>query len=382
MSSIKAAVVIPIYKAELNPLEEISLAQCRKVLGRYPLIFVAPEGKNFSYVAPNESVVQFPPQHFQSVASYSRLMLSPDFYETFADFDYILIHQLDAFVFYDALEIFCRLGYDYIGAPWPRYVWRNPLCNGKTPRVGNGGFSLRNVRAFHEILSIFGLFQPLRYVIEDSVEDGFFATCGMLNTDKFHVAPVEVAEKFSMEWYPDRAVKKLGDSLPFGCHNWHRFGADFYVEIFAQLGYDLRPFRARMLNNDRDFQTRFALEILATRRLIRRIERGQSISRYLPTKNFASVRVVRSSDTLKILSRLLWEDVFAEKIFIRDAADTEALLYDMRRENLPHLLIASENDSAVIAELERRGLIYGEHVISFRREYLRHCEELFHNLGR
>ncbi len=382
MSSIKAAVVIPIYKAELNPLEEISLDRCRKVLGRYPLIFVAPEGKNFSYVAPNESVVQFPPQHFQSVASYSRLMLSPDFYETFADFDYILIHQLDAFVFYDALEIFCRLGYDYIGAPWPRYVWRNPLCNGKTPRVGNGGFSLRNVRAFHEILSIFGLFQPLRYVIEDSVEDGFFATCGMLNTDKFHVAPVEVAEKFSMEWYPDRAVKKLGDSLPFGCHNWHRFGADFYVEIFAQLGYDLRPFRARMLNNDRDFQTRFALEILATRRLIRRIERGQSISRYLPTKNFASVRVVRSSDTLKILSRLLWEDVFAEKIFIRDAADTEALLYDMRRENLPHLLIATKYDAEFVAELERRGLVYGEHVISFRREYLRRCEELFHSLGK
>ena len=378
----KIAVVIPTYKAELNPLEKISLAQCRKVLGRYPLIFVVPQGKNFPYIAPNEFVAQFPPQYFQSVASYSRLMLSPEFYAAFAEFDYILLYQLDAFVFYDALEIFCRLGYDYIGAPWPRYSWRNPVCSRITPRVGNGGFSLRKVRACHEIVSIFTDYQPFRYVIEGSVEDGFFSLCGMLNADKFHVAPFDVAEKFSMEWYPARAVKKLGNRLPFGCHNWHRFGADFYVEIFAQLGYDLSPFRAQMLNNDRDVQMRLGLEMLATRRLIRRTERGQSISHYLPTKNFASVRVLRSPDTLKILSRLLWEGVVAEKIFIRDATDVAALLDDIHRENLPHLLIATEHDDLLLAELKRRKFVYGEQVIWFQLEYFRRCEEIFHSLGR
>lgn len=378
----KIGVVIPTYKTELSPLEEISLDRCRKVLGRYPRIFVVPQGKNFPYIAPNESVAQFPPQFFQSVQTYSRLLMSPGFYATFKAFDYILIYQLDAFVFYDALENFCRLGYDYIGAPWPRYVWRNPDITKKTPRVGNGGFSLRNVRACREILTAFAQSTEFRYVIEDSVEDGFFALCGMLNANKFHVAPVNVAENFAMEWYPARAVKKLRNFLPFGCHNWYRFGADFYVDLFANFGYDLRPFKSQMLNNDRDVQTRLGLEILATRRLIRRTRRGQSISRYLPTKNFASVRVLRSSDAMKILSRLLWEDVLAEKIFIRDVADVVPLLDNMRRENLPHLLIAAIDDSAVITELERRGLIYGEHVISFRREYLWHCEELFHSLGR
>lgn len=121
---------------------------------------------------------------------------------------------------------------------------------------------------------------------------------------------------------------------------------------------------------------------IALQRLIRRTQRGRALGHYLPTKNFASVRVLRSPETLKILSRLLWENVFAEKIFIRDVADAVALVDDMHRENLPHLLIATKYDAEFVAELERRGLVYGEHVISFRREYLRHCEELFHSLGR
>ena len=112
----KVAVVIPVYKEELDDLEKISLAQVRKVLKNYPIIFVAPEGKNFSYLEPGELLVQFHPQHFQSVETYSELLLQPFFYEPFLVFDYMLIYQLDAFVFYDALEEFCRLGYDYIGA--------------------------------------------------------------------------------------------------------------------------------------------------------------------------------------------------------------------------------------------------------------------------
>ena len=137
----KAAVVIPVYKAELNELEKISLAQCSRVLGSYPLIFVAPEGKNFSYLAQSDMILHCPPQFFQSVQTYNHLMMSPEFYEAFADFDYILIYQLDAFVFYDALEDFCSLGYDYIGAPWPRMYIKNVPEN--ISHVGNGGFSSR-----------------------------------------------------------------------------------------------------------------------------------------------------------------------------------------------------------------------------------------------
>lgn len=378
----KVAVVIPTYKTELSPLEQISLTQCRKILGKYPIIFVAPEGKNFPYIAPNEMIAQFPPRCFQSVASYSRLMLSPNFYETFAEFEYILIYQLDAFVFYDALEYFCSLGYDYIGAPWPRYAWRPPDCSKKISRVGNGGLSLRNVRACHKVLTLAATLPNWTENMQFFLEDSFFATCGALDDMNFHLAPVEIAEKFSMEWHPDRAVKKLGNCLPFGCHNWHRFGVDFYVAIFKQLGYDLSPWREQMPNNYHDVQTWLALEFTAMRRLIRRTERGQSILRYLPTKKFASVNVLRSPDAMKILSRLLWENILAEKIFIHEMTDAVTVLDNIGRENLPHLLLTSEDDDKVIDYLEQRGLIYGKHIISFRREYLQRCEELFHRLGK
>ena len=375
----KIAVVIPTYKTELNPLEKISLDRCRKVLGRYPLIFVVPAGKNFSYVAPNESVVQFPPQFFQSVASYSRLMLSPDFYATFADFDYILIHQLDAFVFYDAPENFCRLGFDYIGAPWPR-MYRHDRTK-IISCVGNGGFSLRNVQAHYNLLvnhpDLIADWHAKQYP-----EDNFFSYCGKRGDCNFNVAPVNVAYKFSAEFNPARVVKKNGGKLPFGCHAWHNHNPEFYAGIFRQLGYNLQP-----PPNDTDAVDMDLLKWsvkVSLQRLIRRTERGQSISRYLPTKNFASVRVLRSPETLKILSRLLWENVFAEKIFIRDVADIEVLLHDLTPQKLPHLLITfgGDDDKQLIISAERRGLIYGEHVISFRREYLRQCEGLFYRLGK
>ena len=46
------------------------------------------------------------------------LMLSPFFYESFLDFKYVLIHQLDVFIFKDELNYWCNQNYDYIGAPW------------------------------------------------------------------------------------------------------------------------------------------------------------------------------------------------------------------------------------------------------------------------
>lgn len=44
-------------------------------------------------------------------------MLEADFYRRFGKYKYMLIYQLDAFVFSDKLLDFCEMGYDYIGAP-------------------------------------------------------------------------------------------------------------------------------------------------------------------------------------------------------------------------------------------------------------------------
>ncbi len=379
MSSTKVAVVIPTYKEELNELEKISLAQARKVLGKYPFVFVAPEGKNFSYFKSGDMIADCPPQLFQNTKTYNQLMMSPQFYEAFLNFDYVLIYQLDAFVFYDALEIFCSLGYDYIGAAWP--LMYSVSINKKYPRVGNGGFSLRKVKVHYNLLRN----NPeliRQYQANEMPEDVFFAHCGKIPECDFHVAPINIAYKFSAEFNPLRVIKKNGGQLPFGCHDWNLYNPEFYKNIFLRFGYDLRNVKNMSVNYD-DNLTNWLLKI-AIKRLICRAERGQSILRYLPTEHFDSVCVIRDSNTMKVLAQLLTEKNFlADKIFLYDKDNVPNLIDDVTRENLPHLLLTLEDyDTSLIDNIEKKGLRYGEHIISFRREYLNHCEKLFHNLGK
>lgn len=335
--SAKVAVVIPVYREDIDALEQVSLAQVRRVLNNCPLIFVAPEGKIFSYFDEGDMVAHFPQPFFRSVTAYSYLLLSPEFYEAFADFDYILIYQLDAFVFYDALEDFCALGYDYIGAPWPRIAYFS-YRNEKAPRVGNSGFCLRNVKAHYNLLfthkDLVDKFRALN-------NDVFFSYCGKRDDCDFRVAPYNVACKFSAEHNLARVVKKNGGKLPFGCHKWFAYGADLYTPIFLKLGYDLRPLQNKMRNENYEKTLREGLVDEAFQRLERRLQRGQSVTRYLPRRDFASVRVIRHPLTMMILTRLLLENpALADKIFLYDNDEQDLLLDDLTLQKRPHLLIS------------------------------------------
>ncbi|MBR0260838.1 MAG: hypothetical protein IJQ85_03490 [Selenomonadaceae bacterium] len=380
MSS-KVAVVIPTYKDELNEFEKISLAQVRKVLGKYPIIFVAPEGKNFSYLEPNDFIAAVDARFFKSKGAYNELMMSPFFYKAFLDFDYILIYQLDAFVFYDALEYFCSLGYDYIGAPVAYHSWCGVNKN-KTPRVGNGGFSLRKVNAFYQLLTECVALPNWNHFLDNFYEDAFFGMCGIRDDVNFSTAPIEVAVRFSVDYFPDRFLRRIGNKIPFGCHSWYKCSAEAYVKIFMQAGYDLRPLRNKMGNEDYQDRLSICLETVALNRLVRGIEHGQSVLQYLPTNRFASVRVIHHPSVMKILAGLIQEEnFFTDKIFFFDEADFLKLVRDVTRETLPHLVLSIEYDDSLIGQIEERGLKYGRHVISFRREYLKHCEKIFHSLG-
>ena len=80
---------------------------------------------------------------------------------------------------------------------------------------------------------------------------------------------------------------------------------------------------------------------------------------------------------------MIQEDAsFADKIFLCDEEDYLKLLDGVAREDLPHLLLTSDQSETLTKLMEERGLIYGRHVISFRQEYLKHCEKIFHNLGK
>jgi len=260
MSSHSVAITIPVYKTGMTDLEELSLARCDQVLGHYPIIVFGPESLDYgNYLGrfSSASVVRFPDRYFRSLETYSELMLSPRFYQVFSDYEFILIYQLDAFVFRDELEYWCSRDFDYIGAPWwdQRMGWIG---------VGNGGFCLRkptrclavltsrhkedpevlwdHVRRFTPnpliraakyprkvarhlgIASTVDYFLP-RFIRRGCSEDSFWGVAAVRYWPEFRVAPVEDALRFSIEGGLDQAASRYRDQPPFGCHR------DWYVRM-------------------------------------------------------------------------------------------------------------------------------------------------------
>ena len=226
----KVAVVIPYYHSCLSEKERVSFVQCIKILHSYPIILIVPDTiKEEEY--PKESKLLFmkvPSKWLESVSAYNQMMLNCDFYKCFLNYKYILVYQLDAFVFRDELERFCDLDYDYIGAVWPlgvRYIKNERNC---IWYVGNGGLSLRNVEASLAMLNN----NPA-----DSwklQEDVYWATC---SSEGYKVAPKEIAVQFSIEMYVRRMFAFNGNRLPFGCHAWEKMDFPFWRPFFEKEGY-------------------------------------------------------------------------------------------------------------------------------------------------
>ena len=232
-------IVIPAYAETLNFFEQVALKQVRHILGAFPICFVMPEslrGRVPDYAA-SEQCIFFPDEYFQSTVSYSRMMLSDFFYEAFQDYTYILLYQLDAFVFADRLAEFCTLGYDYIGAPCRYSLWDK---YGVT--VGNGGFSLRHVAHTRALLrSAQDLLQGEHRQDFLVAEDIFYAYCGQAEEYAFHVPPVSIAKTFAMQAnIPELGCTLVaGDELPLGCHAWHRIDYHKWREPIQAFGYTL-----------------------------------------------------------------------------------------------------------------------------------------------
>jgi hypothetical protein len=232
------AVVIPVYKEHPDPEEVRSLKQCLKILHRYPLVFVAPSGLDMSSYTGHSGaatfvVERFDDRFFDGIAGYNQLMMDTAFYRRFAKFKYMLIYQLDAYVFKDELEYWCWKGYDYIGAPYifvdldkyPIKVFtkyrkllktlnRLKLLKHAFSHVGNGGFSLRHVDHTQRLLSI--LKRSAKNWPHN--EDSFFTHFGNLLFVFYKIAPEKEALRFAFEEKPDQAYLINDRQLPFGCH--------------------------------------------------------------------------------------------------------------------------------------------------------------------
>ena len=119
-----AVVLIPVYKTEPSANEKRSLRQALKVLSFHDIRFVCPKGldmssydKIVSYALPKE---RFAKKFFDGIQGYNLLMTDVSFYRHFSEYEYMLIYQLDAWVFSDQLAQWCAKGYDCVAAPWLR----------------------------------------------------------------------------------------------------------------------------------------------------------------------------------------------------------------------------------------------------------------------
>lgn len=258
-------VIIPVYKDKIDEFEKKSLLQCRRTLLQYQFAFIAPTSLSLAEYNLQEKidiVKRFDPSFFTSVQSYNILLTSQKFYSTFKDYDFILIYQLDAYVFKDELSFWINKGYDFIGAPWfsdfAKATDKSVIIG-----VGNGGFSLRNnhkaiciikrlryLKLLDRYIFMYGLYNYLTerknnqlskiirfyfsinnnpaYLTEllinrDANEDGYWSIWVASTFSDYVVAPFEEAMKFSFEVNPSLLFKLNNQVLPFGCHGWRKY---------------------------------------------------------------------------------------------------------------------------------------------------------------
>lgn len=254
----KVKIVVPIYKPTLEGRERLSFIHNAEVLKGYPMAIVAPEGLNIDAVTtlvPQVEVIRVSQDWLgaKGINGYNDMMLSKSFYQLFADCDYILICQTDAWIFRDELEQWCDQDYDYIGAPWPKrrryslpiisqFLWlRRKLFrrDGRLLRqdyfnkVGNGGLSLRKIESFIAACDTYAdrieFFKSHKGSIYN--EDWFWA----LVPGNFHYPTFDKALGFSFDVHPQMCYELSKHKLPFGCHGWFKKrNIDFWSPIIEK----------------------------------------------------------------------------------------------------------------------------------------------------
>lgn len=290
-----STIVIPIYKSKPDRFEEISFIQCLRILKNHPISIVTHSGLNIDFYIDiltrynvSYRIECFDPLYFKNIVGYNFLMLSKDFYKRFAAYKYILIYQLDCFVFDDNLHYWINKNFDYIGSPWfahymdyneDRPFWYN----------GNGGFSLRRVQAFLDVLEWkkplwvdltikdnlqqlklpfvkyhflyflqnMGYHNNINYYlkvqgyapdtlesalvdgVERSNEDVIWSNAFKYTHIKIKTPNFEEGLGFSFERSPCYLYEQNKNQLPFGCHAWAKYDLEFWKPHIEKFGYKL-----------------------------------------------------------------------------------------------------------------------------------------------
>ena len=239
------AIVVPIYKLPLSSDDKICLNQLFKVMIGYDIFAIYPESLDMTEVCREYPLMikhQMENFHFSSLISYYNLVLSSRFYDAFSSYKYILINQLDTYIFSDELCKWTNFGFDYVGAPfvpdkdkywsclrrlWCKLNFALHRYRGTDPhhsqwyQVGNGGLCLRKVSKFQEIT------QKYRQQIEIDLSDekdfypeDLWLSFELKGNDKLKKPDWKTALQFSIECSPQKCIDMIGGKLPFGTHAW------------------------------------------------------------------------------------------------------------------------------------------------------------------
>ena len=247
----EVAVVIPVYKECPDHFEMLSYKQALRILHNHDIVLITHKALRttlYEDIARQNNVlvkVEYFDEHFfTGIDSYNDLMKDIHLYKRFIRYRYILIYQLDAFVFRDELFYWCQQNYDYIGAPWVD-GFKEKTEHTDLWAVGNGGFSLRKISFFIKVLSwkypvkkirrdngsLFLVLKRIPYYLgwrnnmrfflrkENKMNEDYFFTVFLKDSIiPSNIPPTEVAMKFSVEKSPRYFYVRNRCQLPFGCH--------------------------------------------------------------------------------------------------------------------------------------------------------------------
>ncbi len=266
----QAVVVIPVYLKNPTPAERASFRQTLAMLQNHDIVIVTHNRCDLTVyeqlareTGKNYTTELFDNKYFQSVEGYNDLCFSPEFYQRFKDYEYMLICQLDAWVFSDQLDFWCNKGYDYIGAPI-FHAYTPTQFTTKFLGIGNGGFSLRRISHCLKITTanknipfvipsemirfywnlgrytqeftasplrrfliiptvlgkIFGIHNTLDfYNFKHINEDLIFGSWSNKSWGHHaHLPTYKEAIRFSFEVHPGKLYNENHGTLPFGCH--------------------------------------------------------------------------------------------------------------------------------------------------------------------
>lgn len=166
MKTSRFIIATPVYQESLQNSELMRLAITIYNNPDVDHIFFCPEDFNtekLKNLFPNSFYLRFPNYYFDSIETYSKLMLTSSFYDNFIEYEYLIISQLDSILTrkltYDVFN-----NYDYVGAAWMNSLTAFSIGNrlflnsgkynfvpNRSFSVGNGGLSIRKTRSLIEI---------------------------------------------------------------------------------------------------------------------------------------------------------------------------------------------------------------------------------------